>query len=308
MESVPPEAEVFDLDPAAVLPHGSRVRCNPGFVLQEGRQQVRHGSGVIRPSDPDRRVSSADGTPIAYWTIGRGPALLLVHGLGVDHDRWRPLAERLKDRYRVCLMDRRGRNGSGDRLPYALEREVDDIRAVAEDAGPIVVLGHSLAGPIAMEAARRFPGIIGVINYEGWPTNEGAVPSGLIDRLDALVAAGDYEGAYTLDDPPDIVEELRADPMWPSRVAAAFTLPRELSAWERYWEGNPGYGDLAQPCLFLMGGENEPMYRAQARALMAGHPSATSAVIAGQGHQAHRHAPDLMAEVLLPFLQSMTSS
>ncbi|HEX6129086.1 MAG TPA: alpha/beta hydrolase [Candidatus Limnocylindria bacterium] len=261
---------------------------------------------MILPSDPDRRVTSADGTPIGYWTIGRGPALLLVHGLGVDHDRWRPLGDRLKDRFRVCLMDRRGRNGSGDRLPYALEREVDDICAVAEDAGPIVVLGHSFAGPIAMEAARRSAGIIGVINYEGWPTIEGAVPSGLIDRLDALVAAGDYEGAYTLDDPPEIVEELRADPMWASRVAAAFTLPRELSAWERYWEGNPGYGDLTQPCLLVMGGENEPLYRPWAEAFMTGHPSATSRVVTGQGHQAHRHAPELMAEVLLPFLQSMT--
>jgi len=258
-------------------------------------------------AEPDRVAASADGTPIGYWRFGEGPAVLALHGLATDHERWRSFAAVLGRRYTVCLMDRRGRNSSGDTLPYAFDREIDDVCAVVRDIGSAVVLGHSLAGPIAMEAARRLPMVTGVVNYEGWQSEEGPAPQDLIERLEALVMSGDYEEAYTLDDPPEAIAELKAEPMWPSRVAAAFTIPRELRAWNGYWAGEPTFGDIEAPTLFLMGSENEAAYRPEADRLMARMARAESAVIPGQGHQAHRSAPDAMVRAITPFLDRCRS-
>src|SRR5437016_5911665 len=56
----------------------------------------------------------------------------------------------------VCGFDRRGRGGSGDTLPYAVDREIDDIEALIDRAGgPAYLYGHSSGGPLAMRAAIR---------------------------------------------------------------------------------------------------------------------------------------------------------
>jgi pimeloyl-ACP methyl ester carboxylesterase len=76
-------------------------------------------------------VASKDGTEIAYWTSGNGPPLVLVHGTPADHTRWRLLLAYLEPHATVHAMDRRGRGGSGDGEEYALEREYEDVAAVA---------------------------------------------------------------------------------------------------------------------------------------------------------------------------------
>ena len=75
---------------------------------------------------------SADGTEIAYETLGQGPPLLLVDGALCSRafGPMKEIATLLKDRFTVYLYDRRGRGESGDMQPWALEREVDDQIAV----------------------------------------------------------------------------------------------------------------------------------------------------------------------------------
>ena len=77
-------------------------------------------------------VTSKDGTAIAYWTSGKGPPLVLVHGTPDDHTRWRPLLPYLESHTTVHAMDRRGRGGSGDGPQYTLEREYEDVAAVVD--------------------------------------------------------------------------------------------------------------------------------------------------------------------------------
>jgi hypothetical protein len=75
------------------------------------------------------RVTSKDGTSIAYDRQGAGPAVILVGGGLVDPatgraGRWEnaPLATELAQWCTVYNYDRRGRSDSGDTLPYAVER------------------------------------------------------------------------------------------------------------------------------------------------------------------------------------------
>src|SRR4051794_14799138 len=92
----------------------------------------------------EERVTSEDGTSIAYWRSGEGPPLVLVHGIASDHSRWAPVLLAFEQRYTVYAIDRRGRGGSGDSENFAIEREFEDVAAVVGSLGESVnLLGHS---------------------------------------------------------------------------------------------------------------------------------------------------------------------
>src|SRR6266699_1583078 len=81
-------------------------------------------------------VMSADGTRIAYETMGQGAPLVFVWGaLGVRSSPFaKGMREELAKYFTVFDYDRHGRCESGDTKPYAVAREVEDLRAVCEAA------------------------------------------------------------------------------------------------------------------------------------------------------------------------------
>ena len=81
------------------------------------------------------KVTSADGTAIAYDRLGTGPALVLVCGGSVDRMSNAPLAALLAEDFTVYNYDRRGRGDSGDGEVYAIEREFEDLDAIIAAAG-----------------------------------------------------------------------------------------------------------------------------------------------------------------------------
>src|SRR2546422_10441447 len=80
-------------------------------------------------------VTSKDGTRIAFDRMGQGPPVVLVCGGSVDRMANAGVAQHLAADFTVLNYDRRGRGDSGDTLPYAIEREVEDIEAVIDAAG-----------------------------------------------------------------------------------------------------------------------------------------------------------------------------
>src|SRR5438105_8053532 len=100
-------------------------------------------------------VRSKDGTTIAFDRQGDGSALILVDGaMGTRSSGSKPeLARLLGQRFTVYTYDRRGRGDSGDTTPYAVEREIEDVDALIDEAGGAAFLyGHSSGGCLAMEA------------------------------------------------------------------------------------------------------------------------------------------------------------
>ena len=120
------------------------------------------------------RVTSRDGTEIAYRASGEGPPLILVHGGTADHTRWYPLLPYLEPHATVIAVDRRGRGGSGDGHVYGAAREYEDVAdvidAVAQAHGsPVDVLGHSFGGVCAYGGAMLTANIRTLELHEGWP-------------------------------------------------------------------------------------------------------------------------------------------
>src|SRR5574342_801787 len=87
--------------------------------------------------DPMKSVLSKDGTSIAFDRRGKGAPIVLVDGALCYRASGPsgPLAELLSERFTVFTYDRRGRGESGDTVPYAVEREVEDIEALIAEAG-----------------------------------------------------------------------------------------------------------------------------------------------------------------------------
>ncbi len=101
-------------------------------------------------------VQSDDGTSIGYTSIGEGPPVVLVDPAGGfrGFGLLTPLAERLASDFTAITYDRRGRGESGDTLPYAVEREIEDLAAVIDVAGgSAFVYGFSSGAILALWAA-----------------------------------------------------------------------------------------------------------------------------------------------------------
>jgi pimeloyl-ACP methyl ester carboxylesterase len=99
-------------------------------------------------------VTSADGTSIAYQRDGSGPAVILIGGGLDDGSENAPLARELAENFTVYNFARRGRGDSGDTQPYAVQREIEDIGAIAAMAGGSAsIFGVSSGGMFAFEAA-----------------------------------------------------------------------------------------------------------------------------------------------------------
>jgi len=124
------------------------------------------GSSISRGT-----VTSADGLEIAFVTAGRGDAaVLFIHGGFADLSFWNHQIASLSDRFRVVAMDMAGHGGSGrNRERWSLAAMGLDVRAVVDTLGlqKVVLVGNSMGGPVALEAARIMPKrVIGVIGID----------------------------------------------------------------------------------------------------------------------------------------------
>jgi len=257
------------------------------------------------------RVISNDGTPIAYNRSGSGAPLILVHGTSGTSTRWAPILPALGEHFAVYAIDRRGRGESGDGEPYAIEREFEDVAAVADAIGePVHLLGHSFGGLCALEAALRTRNLRKLVLYEPPIPLPGVLiyPEGVIDRLQALLDAGDREGVVAtfmrevVRMPPREFALFRSSPAWPARVAAAHTLPRELRAQTQYEFAAQRFRQLQTPTLLLLGGDSPYFLKAAIEALSTILPNSQVAVMPGQQHIAIDTAPELFVREVAAFL------
>ena len=112
-------------------------------------------------------VTSIDGTPIGYLRVGRGPAVVLLHGSNESARSHTQLALALASTFTVYLPDRRGRGLSGPHRPdHSMRTEVEDLQAVVAHADARKVFGVSASALIALQAARTTPAICQVAVYE----------------------------------------------------------------------------------------------------------------------------------------------
>ena len=92
----------------------------------------------------------------AFVRTGKGPALLLLHGLGCTHSTWLPVLDSLARRYTVVAPDLLG-HGESDkpRADYSIGAFANGMRDLLTVLGidKVTVVGHSFGGGVAMQFA-----------------------------------------------------------------------------------------------------------------------------------------------------------
>jgi pimeloyl-ACP methyl ester carboxylesterase len=142
-------------------------------------------------------VTSADGTAIAYHTVGSGPGLVLVGGVLSTGADYMGLATILASNFEVHVVERRGRPGSGPQRPdHCLDDECADLTAVVAATGSKAVFGHSFGGLIALETARQQALVTEVFVYEPGVPIRGGLSAGWLDDYQRRLDHGDRRGAF----------------------------------------------------------------------------------------------------------------
>jgi pimeloyl-ACP methyl ester carboxylesterase len=263
------------------------------------------------------RVTSKDGTSITYDRQGSGPAVILVGGAFVDRSENAPLATELAEQFTVYNYDRRGRGDSGDTLPYAVEREIEDLAAlIAEAGGSAHLYGISSGGALALEAAAAGIAIDKLAVYE--------VPYNMADdgpqrqreyvkQLEAFLAEGRRGDAAELfmrvaGASDEMIAGARNSPMWPGLEAIAHTLAYDAAC---MGDGQPPTARLARitrPTLVANGGASSDsfvggggeFFEKAADAIAASIPQVKRETVEGQTHMVD---PKALAPVLERFFR-----
>jgi len=255
-------------------------------------------------------VTSKDGTTIAFDRSGEGPPVVLVGGALSTRGAAEPLAALLAPSLTVYAYDRRGRGDSGDTPPYEVEREVEDIQALVQEAGgSAFAFGHSSGGVLALETAAHTPGITKLALYEPpfiIDTSRPLVPHDYVEHLAELAStdrrsdAIEYFMLTGVGVPPEAIAPMKELAFWPALEAVAHTLPYDGQIMsdnltgERLQAGR--WASVTIPTLVIDGGASPPWLGNAAQALVDVLPDARRRTIEGQTH-------DVDAALLAPVLE-----
>lgn len=128
----------------------------------------RRGDDADRLHRPPeiRRLTGADGSELSVETYGpeEAPALVFVHGWGMDASLWRDARLHLAERFHLVMYDLPGLGRSKGPADggYSLERFADDLRVVVESLGRkrVVLVGHSIGGMTVQTFCARHPDLL----------------------------------------------------------------------------------------------------------------------------------------------------
>lgn len=157
----------------------------------------------------ERGIKTHDGGSLALYSYGADNApgerrVVLIGGAFLTALIYRPfsvaLAKGLGDDWAVDVYDRRGRGNSTDQPDdYSMATEIEDVRTIMDATGARNILGHSLGGSVALNAAQAFagtshePGKLAV--YDAAVNIDGSMDTGWVDGFADAVDKGDLNRA-----------------------------------------------------------------------------------------------------------------
>lgn len=250
------------------------------------------------------KVTSQDGTIIAYDKKGQGPMLVLVLGALNKRGSGKNLAELLADQFTVISYDRRGRGDSTDTQPYTTDKEIDDIEAlIGALGGSGNLYGHSSGAILALLAAQKLGKKVNRLALYEVPYNENTQAlkasetyrkelQSLLDQDKRGEAVASFVKSVGVSDKQ--VEAMKRLPMWKGLTAMAPTLAYDtIELMQSYPTINAH--NVETPTLVMHGAASPAFTADTAHKLTEAMPNATLRSLEGQAH-------DVKAGVLAPAL------
>lgn len=263
---------------------------------------------------PPLQSAEIGGAALAWREAGRGPALVLVHGIGGYSASWRPQLDALQDAFRVIAWDAPGYGGSALRSPRP---HADDYAAALLalldrlGIGAAHLVGHSLGAVFVAALCRLRPGLAQRVVFLHPVTGTGSLPpeqrdtvrNGRINDLKSLGMRG-----FAANRGRAILGSLGSPDALAEAIAVMADVPEAgyLAAWEAMCAADifPDLGHVRGPALVVCGSADPVSPPATGERIAAALPDATFAVIDGLGHYGSLEVPDQVNRMLRDFLAS----
>jgi pimeloyl-ACP methyl ester carboxylesterase len=240
-------------------------------------------------SDVEGEARSADGVPIRYEARGRGdPAIVLVHGWTNSRAIWGQHPHTLSRTHRVVVLDLAGHGVSGaERQAWTMDAFGEDVVAVVDqlELERVVLVGFSMGGAVALEAAERMPDrTIGVVLVDTFHDPDQVPPPEAVEQMLGQFRSGWGDTAFfrafgfTPDAPDSLVLYVAAtSPAQPREHW--FPIARSLFDWART-EFIPTLQGLTMPVAAI----NATQQPTNVEAIRRYAPGFTLDTLGGVGH------------------------
>jgi 3-oxoadipate enol-lactonase len=231
--------------------------------------------------------------------------VLFLHAGGMDGRMWRPLVERIEDRYWAIVPDLRGHGATP--LPPGEYSDVDDVLAVLDDLkverAPVV--GCSAGGRVALQLATAAPErvsalvlLASALDIDDWSPDIREYWA----REEELAEGGDIDAAVELN-VRTWVREPETEELVADMTRKALELQVGVEASDR--EMPIDLASIAVPTLAVSGGLDFADFARIADRIAAEVPGAQRAEVEDAGHLIPLDRPDATAELLVPFLEAV---
>ncbi|WP_330184194.1 alpha/beta hydrolase [Nocardia sp. NBC_01503] len=272
-----------------------------------------------------------DGGRIAYDSIGEGPLVVLSHGIGDRRQSYRFLAPMIAAAgYRVVSTDLRGHGDSSMNWVSETGKEAisrtdvaDDLLAVITklNAGPAIIVGHSISGGAATIAAAKSPDLVrGIVEINPFTLTQKASVSALFTvsryrrgmfplmgtmMFKSLSLWEKYLNVAYPTKPADYAEYMAAG-------IAKLSEPGRMGEFMKTGKSTPADAqaqlpNVTQPALIIMGTADPdfPNPEAEGKAVIAALPAGLGSLglVDNGGHYPHAQSPEQTAALILPFLK-----
>jgi pimeloyl-ACP methyl ester carboxylesterase len=265
-----------------------------------------------------RSVRSSEGSMLHYRLFGapsaQRPLLVLIHGWSCNETYWDAQLDALRGDYPVVTLDLAGHGrSSADREDWSMQaygRDVASVVRALPGSARVILIGHSMGGPVAVEAALalgdRVIAVIGVDTFK----NVGLPPPSAADTDQRLrTFAADFRTTTQLFVSKSFFRD-DADPAFVTRIADAMASGdpkvgmasiRELNN----WDGRNAMSRLSVPIIAINADHGAPTDADRIRNFA---PSFRYVPFAGAGHFLMMEQPDRFNALLLEELAALSGA
>lgn len=248
--------------------------------------------------------------------LGKGPAVVLVHGFPLDGAMWSGVARALSSRFRVFKPDLPGRGNTEAPAPSSIEGYADFVEALlGQTEGPVGLAGFSFGGYISLALLKRRPERVRALALVDTraPADDEAGRS----KRDETIASVRANGIAP------IVENMPARLLSPESLGRADLLERvqriisrqkpetveaDLVAMRDRPDSTSFLSGIAIPTLVVVGERDALTPLSDSEAMAAAIPGARLVTIPGAGHLSPMERPKAVAEALAEFFAGTLTS
>jgi 3-oxoadipate enol-lactonase len=261
-------------------------------------------------------VLARPGARLVYEVTGDGPAVVLVHGFGLDMRMWDPQAGPLAARFRVVRYDCRGFGASGPFDPAVPYTHAEDLVALLDHLAiqDAALVGLSFGGRVVLQAALAAPARVRGLALldtvlDGVPWDPASAQA--LEEVARQVQVGGVLAGRAAWLAHPVFAAARERPDLASRLAVMVAgYPGQ------HWLGqdphrppDPRPVDALEivtvPTLVAVGESDVPCFREMSAVLARRIPGAQYHVVTGAGHMINMERPAAVGELLIRFLTGL---